>query len=86
MAFSVYFSTSLEREGHGTTIQGGGGQNIKLQIQRWTPHDKGRKREREGLAGDKAAANLSCRINNYSVWERKGPATPPDHFWCVNTV
>ena len=50
------------------------------------PHVKGRKREREGLAGDKDALNMNCRINNYSVWMCKGPAMPPDHFWCINTV
>ena len=87
MAFSVYFSTSLKGEGMVQLFMRVGDKitDIKLQIQRWTP-SRQRQEKREGLAGDKDAAKLCCWINNYSVWMCKGPATPPDHFWCVNTV
>ena len=79
-----------EGGGNGTTIRAGGGQNIELytdpEVDTLTLK-AGKEREREGgLAGDKDAVNLGCRINNYSVWMCKGPATPPDHYWCVNTV
>ena len=79
MAFSIYFSTSLKGVGMVQLFKRVGDKiNITLQIQRWTP-SRQRQEKREGLAGDKEAVKLCCRMC-------KGPATPPDHFWCVNTV
>ena len=65
MAFSVYFSTSLKGGGMVQLFKRAEDKfNIKLQIQRWTPSHQRQEEREEGLAGDKAAVNLSCQINS----------------------
>ena len=68
MALSVYLSTSLKGGGMVQLFKRVGAKTLNYKSRGGHPHVKGRKRERErGLAGDKAAVNLSCWINKYSV-------------------
>ena len=67
MAFSVYFSTSLKGGGKVKLFKGAGDKTSNYKSGGGHPHVKGRKRERESLAGDKDAVHLGCRINNYSA-------------------